>query len=129
MYQLTEIGTVKRLADGVFIPNDPANTDCRDYLAWVAQGNSPAPYVPPEPTVPQVVTRFQARAALARDGLFLTVNAAMKALPEDDEHRLAWEDAQEFRRQSPTLLAMAATLGLTDTQLDELFTVAAGIEA
>lgn len=83
----------------------------------------------PVATTPQSVTRFQARAALARAGLFTTVNSAMVAFPIDDERRLAWEDAQEFRRTSPTMLQMAAALGLTDAQLDELFTTAAGIEA
>lgn len=83
----------------------------------------------PVVTVPQSVTRFQARAALSRAGLFTTVNSAMVAFPIDDERRLAWEDAQEFRRTSPTMLQMAAALGLNDAALDALFTTAAGIEA
>lgn len=42
---------------------------------------------------------------------------------------LLWTDPQEFRRTSPTLLAMASALSLTDAQLDQLFITAAGIEA
>ena len=43
--------------------------------------------------------------------------------------KLAWQDAQEFRRTSPTVLAMAGALGMSDAQLDDLFTTAAGIDA
>ena len=27
------------------VPNDPANRDCADVLAWIAEGNTPAPAV------------------------------------------------------------------------------------
>jgi hypothetical protein len=43
--------------------------------------------------------------------------------------KLAWADAQEFKRTSPTIATMAAELGLSDTDLDDLFTQAAQIDA
>ena len=84
---------------------------------------------PPPPGPPQVVSRFQARAALHLAGLLTAVEALMTDPATDMLARLAWTDAQEFRRTSPTLLAMASALSLTDEQLDQLFVTAAGIEA
>ena len=34
---------VQRLADGWFIPFDPANTDYVAYLKWLSEGNTPLP--------------------------------------------------------------------------------------
>lgn len=84
---------------------------------------------PPPPGPPQVVSRFQARAALHLAGLLDQVEALMADPATDTLARLAWTDAQEFRRTSPTLLAMSSALSLTDAQLDQLFITAAGIDA
>lgn len=87
------------------------------------------PYVAPPAPVPSIVSRFQARAALAQTGHFEAVAAYMAALPATDIQRLAWEDATNFDRTSTTLAAMATMLGLSETDLDDLFVLAASIEA
>ncbi len=50
-YKLTDGTGVIRIADGAFIPTDPGNTDWREYLDWLADGNAPLP-TDPEPPVP-----------------------------------------------------------------------------
>jgi hypothetical protein len=85
---------------------------------WVAHARpaSPAP-------VPETVTPLQARRALRAAGLLATVEALMASAPE--EAREAWEYAVEIRRDDATLAALAAQIGLTAPQLDDLFRDAA----
>lgn len=97
--------------------------------AWII------PATPEEPTVPQkteaeiltewrestVVSRFQARAALHLAGLLEQVETYMSSPDTPILSKLAWQDAQEFRRMSPTVLALAAMLGLSEEALDKLF--------
>jgi hypothetical protein len=54
-YTLAQYKSIIRNIDNANIPPDEANTDYAAYLAWVAEGNTPNPYVPPpappEPTI------------------------------------------------------------------------------
>lgn len=129
MYRLAPAG-VTRLADGVQIQRgDPA---WPDYLAWLAAGGVPeamAITTPPEPTdpIPLSVTRFQARAALWLAGLLDDAEAAIsQAHPLS---RIAWEQANVYRRDSPTVISIGQQLGLSEADIDELFKTAASITA
>lgn len=98
-----------------------------DGKAW-SVGEAPPP-LPIPPAVPTVVSPFQARVALMRAGLMAQVEAIMANPETDPETVAAWEYATEFRRDSPTLLALAGALGLSVEQVDELFRVAVGVVA
>lgn len=87
----------------------------------------PAPVVEVTDPVPQVVSRFQARAALHLAGLLEAAEAAVASA--GPMAQIAWADAQEFRRDSPTIAALAASIGLTEAQIDDLFREAAQISA
>jgi hypothetical protein len=84
------------------------------------------------PTIEQqrarmVCSRFQARAALHNAGLLSQVTEFIA--DADPLVQIAWADAVEFRRTSPTINAMAQGLELTDAQIDDLFRAAMQIEA
>ena len=126
MYALTATSTILR-NDGTFIPPDPRNSDYQIYLAWLAAGNTPDPYIPPPPPIPFSVTPFQAKAAILQAGLLPAVEAALATASPIAQ--LAWSDATEFTRDSPTIAALAAQLGLTDAQVDDLFIAASQVFA
>lgn len=92
--------------------------------AEVAVLTAPAP-----PKVPQSVTRFQALAALHLAGHLPAVQAIMANSETPVLAKLAWDNALSFERTSPTLGSLAQTLKLSSSDLDELFILAAGIEA
>jgi response regulator RpfG family c-di-GMP phosphodiesterase len=75
------------------------------------------------------VTRFQALATLAAGGWLDTIHVYIDALPRNNVQRLAFENATDWERTSPTVNAIAAMLGLSDAQVDDLFIAASQVSA
>lgn len=89
-----------------------------------AQSPALPEYLPESSRVPQSITRAQAIGALILAGLDELVQPAIDAIPDPVQRKLAqndWDNRLHFERDNPTLNALAAVLGLTDTQLDNLF--------
>lgn len=79
--------------------------------------------------VPKSISKFQAKAILYQYGFLDTIIAIMADSSTPVLTRLAWEDAQDFERDSPTLAAMASLLNITSAQLDTMFIEGAQIKA
>lgn len=101
-----------------------------NYRANMARdGVELAPEAPPAlPSIPQQVTRRQARQALLLAGLLGHVPAKIAAIADPTARGMAqieWDDSQIFERDRPLLIVLATQLGLTSSQLDALFVRAA----
>jgi len=92
-----------------------------------------AGYVPPvlpteeelliEKRAGMVVTMRQARLALLEVGLLATIETAI-ASGTDEALKIEWEYAMDVKRTWTSLIALATSLGMTETQLDDLFALA-----
>lgn len=80
------------------------------------------------PPTPKIVTMRQARLALFDAGLLDAVEPMIAAIADED-HRLRaqieWASANDVERDNPFTAFLAAALGLSDAELDQLFRTAA----
>ena len=75
--------------------------------------------------VPRSVSPRQIRQALSRAGLRASVEAAVASGDQDTKDW--YEFATEFERTSPIVAALGTALGVTDVQMDDLWTLAGSI--
>jgi hypothetical protein len=85
------------------------------------------PPVPPAP-VPTEVSNAQAREALIRSGISIaTVDAAIQEISDPTEREVAftqWEYRDKIRRNASLVVSIAGSLGLSESQVDDLFRTA-----
>ncbi len=128
------IEAVRRLHPGVNFLRDVIVQDDADgrgsFLAqWNLSGNPPADdaitAAMAAPVVPQTISMLSARRALRAAGLLDKINAAVvAAAPEVQD---AWQFSNALDRRSPTVQALAAAIGLSGAQMDDLFIQAASL--
>jgi hypothetical protein len=78
-------------------------------------------------SVPQSVTMRQARLALLGAGKLAAVEAAIDSLAEPIKTaaRIEWEYSNEVQRANGVVSQLAPALGMTEAEIDALFTQAA----
>lgn len=115
-------------------PTDIVGYNVEMYNQVLAVGGI-ASYVPPTVEVARAqmptITRRQLRLSLVRNGISLaSVDAAIAGMPEGQaktEAQIEWADAASFERLHPTLTMIGAALGLSEAQIDAMWTQASSI--
>lgn len=79
----------------------------------------------PAPVIPSTVSMRQARLALLQSNLLDAVNTAINQGGEAD--KITWEYATEVSRSDALVSNMAIALNLSETDLDNLFTLASSL--
>lgn len=88
------------------------------------------PHAKPKPTVPEQVSRAQGKIALITAGLWPDVLAHVEAMTDPTEKALAevaLNDTTHWRRDSSTMQTIAKAVGVSEKQMDVLFTEASKI--
>lgn len=127
MYQLTNTTDILRVTDNAVIPFDPGNTDYAEYLVWLAEGNTPEPYVPPPAPPVTEVTALQGLLAIDHAGLSVEYTVWANSPLRTFAQKAFINKAQTWRRDDPTLITAATDIGLSEGQLDALFTLASNL--
>ena len=95
-----------------------------EYLAWIAEGNTPEPADSITVTYTALTPR-QIRQALTHVGLRTQVESAVAAGSQDLKDW--WEYSSAFERLHPQVIAMGTALGQTEQQLNDLWTLGASL--
>lgn len=93
------------------------------YRVIQAQGHEAPGDVVNVPQTFKPVTRRQMLTALHRAGMLDAIKAAVDG-SGDVELQIAFNEALDFERTNPMLIAMAQAMGKTDAEIDAIFALA-----
>ena len=88
------------------------------YLAWVAEGNTAAPYIAP-PAAPLTATPLQFRLGLSQAGIRSAVEAWIPTASQELQD--AFQYASIFVENDPLVASAAAQFSLSTAQVHALF--------
>ena len=123
----TQFGSIAATIEGVYtiVPDDMGNSHRQMIAEWQALGNIIPPYMAPQ-VGPKPIPRLEFWLAAAEIGVTKAgIRAHIDVMPESVEkfQALAYlEEAQVYRREDPLLIQMAAIEGITEPELDALWT-------
>ncbi len=112
------LAATRLMPDGASATAPWEDVTVEQYRAYLAARNT---------TVPPEITRRQFFRALYQINPAFTKDF-LRAQLSQYEHIVDFEDALHFRRDNLLLIAMAAGLGFTSADLDNLFVLGAAIE-
>ena len=118
-YTLTGSSGVMR-GDGAFVPVEPANADWQAYLAWLAAGNTPNPYVAPPPP-PATCLLWQLQAVMT-SAQWSAAQTAITNLNNPTVAAFFSHPGNSIPANSTTLIALGEAIGLTVDQIAALVT-------
>ena len=118
-------------ADG----NVVTNTADIEHFGFTLADFPDAPVIPYQPPVeqpriiPSTIRAWQAKAILKMQGMLEAAESVIASLPEPQKTVVesAWLNQADFARDAQTIVALAAALGLTEEQLDEMFAQGAAL--
>lgn len=102
-------------------------------IAWKSQTelDAEAAQAAYEAKMAVTVSKAQGKIALMQEGLWDDVTAAVAAISDPAQKmvaEVALNEAVSWKRGSPTMQMLSGKLGLTEQQMDDLYTAAQAIE-
>lgn len=130
VHGFTEDGFIEATIDGVLmtVPDTMTNRHRRMIAEWEAEGNTIPPYVPPEPSLPDLAP-YQFRAMLKLSGKQDDLYAFIEAMPEPEKTvaQAKLEYSLVFKRDNDLVEAARQAMGLSPEELDDLWLQASQI--